>query len=120
MSNGSLRPLQLTWPNRISILRLLLVAPLIVLLLNQYRWDFARHAALGVFAIMAISDFVDGQLARRLHMQTRLGAILDPLADKVLIMSSVILLSLEPTAVPGARSSPARPSWARRRPSRSW
>ncbi len=86
----------LNWPNRISILRLLLVAPFVVLLLNQHDpgWWWSRHAALGIFVVMAVSDFLDGQLARKLHLKTRLGALLDPLADKVLIICSVVLLSM--------------------------
>ena len=93
----------LSWPNRISILRLILIAPFVVLLLNQRQWPFARHAALGIFAVMAVSDFLDGLLARRLNAKTRLGAILDPLADKALIIWSVVLLAREASAVPGAR-----------------
>jgi len=94
----------LNWPNRISLLRLGLVAPFIVLLMNQNQgdWPWARHAALGIFVVMAISDFLDGTLARKLNLRTRLGAILDPLADKALIISSVVLLSMEGSAVPGA------------------
>ena len=85
----------LNWPNRISLLRLLLVAPFVVLLLNQQQVPWARHAALGIFVIMALSDFLDGMLARRLRLKTRLGALLDPLADKVLIVCSVVLLSMK-------------------------
>ena len=84
----------LNWPNRISILRLLLVAPFVVLLMNNHQWLWARHAGLGIFVVMGISDFLDGQIARRLHLKTRLGALLDPLADKVLIICSVVLLSI--------------------------
>ena len=92
----------LNWPNRISILRLLMVLPFIVLLLNQHTWgDVARHLALVVFVIVAVSDFIDGFLARRLNIKPRLGAILDPLADKVLIICSTVLLSLPDSAVPG-------------------
>jgi CDP-diacylglycerol--glycerol-3-phosphate 3-phosphatidyltransferase len=91
------------WPNRISLLRLLLVAPFVFLLMKQQHWPQARYAALGVFAVMAISDFLDGVLARALNARTRLGAILDPLADKVLIICSVILLSLDASCVPGAQ-----------------
>lgn len=98
----------LTWPNRISLLRLLLVAPFVVLVMNQGQWVHARHAALGVFVLMAISDAVDGMLARRLNQTSRLGAILDPLADKVLIVCSVVLLSLPASAVPGVKIS----NWA--------
>jgi cardiolipin synthase len=91
----------LNWPNRISLLRLLLVPPFIVLLLNQREIEGARYAALGVFVVMGVSDAIDGLLARRLRQRSRLGAILDPLADKVLIVCAVILLALETSAVPG-------------------
>jgi CDP-diacylglycerol--glycerol-3-phosphate 3-phosphatidyltransferase len=96
----------LDWPNRISLLRLLLVAPFVVLLMNQNTPDWrgwARHAALGVFVLMAISDFVDGVLARKLNARSRLGAILDPLADKTLVIVAVVLLSISDFQVPGHR-----------------
>jgi cardiolipin synthase len=50
---------------------------------------------MGIFAAMALSDMVDGMLARRMGAITRLGAILDPLADKVLVIFSVVLLSMD-------------------------
>ena len=88
------------------MLRLLLVVPFIVLLINHGDWgEPARHGALAIFLVMAVSDLLDGVLARRLSQRTRLGAILDPLADKVLIICSVVLLSLEGSAVPQARIS---------------
>ncbi len=94
----------LSWPNRISLLRLLLVGPLMVLLMNQHRYGPpARYAALAIFIVTSLSDYLDGVLARRLDARTRLGAILDPLADKTLIICSVVLLSLEESAVPDAR-----------------
>ena len=93
----------LSWPNRISILRLLLVPPFVVLLLNQRDWSFARYTALGIFVLMAMSDLVDGLFARQMNAKTRLGAILDPLADKSLIICSVVLLSLPHSAVENAR-----------------
>jgi cardiolipin synthase len=89
----------LNWPNRISIARLLFVPPFVVLLLNQHDWSWARYGALGIIVLMGLSDFIDGQLARRLDERTRLGALLDPLADKVLIISAVICLSFESAAV---------------------
>jgi len=97
----------LSWPNRISILRLLLVAPFIVLLMNQRApdWPGARYGALAIFILMAVSDLIDGLLARRLHAKTRLGAILDPLADKVLVICSAVLLSIPRSAIPGAQLS---------------
>ena len=98
----------LSWPNRISILRLLLVGPFVVLLLNQRQWGHvARYMGLGIFLVMAFSDFLDGVLARRLDSKTRLGSILDPLADKTLIIFSVLLLARQESAVPGAKL----PNW---------
>jgi cardiolipin synthase len=93
----------LSWPNRISILRLLLVAPFVILLMNHPHWAYGRYVALAIFVVMALSDLLDGLLARRLNARTRLGAILDPLADKALIICAVILLSLPDSAVAAAR-----------------
>lgn len=89
----------LNWPNRISLLRLVMVAPFSVLVMNQRTWPYARHASLAIFVAVALSDFIDGLLARRLKAKTRLGALLDPLADKVLIICAAVLLSLRASAV---------------------
>lgn len=97
----------LSWPNRISLLRLLLVAPFVVLMGHQQSRGLFRYLALGIFVFMALSDLADGFLARRLGRSTRLGAILDPLADKALITCAAILLSLEHSHVRGARL----PNW---------
>ncbi len=92
----------LGWPNRLSLLRLLLVAPFVVLLQNHQDQPIYRYLALGLFAFMAASDVVDGFLARRLNCKSRLGAILDPLADKTLIVCAVVLLSMPGSAVKDA------------------
>jgi cardiolipin synthase len=83
-------------------LRLLLVAPFVVLLQNHQSHPVYRYVATGLFAFMAASDVLDGYLARRLNSRSRLGAILDPLADKTLIICAVVLLSLPHSAVAGA------------------
>lgn len=93
----------LNWPNRISLLRVLGVPPFVVLLLNQHDWPWARHAAMAVFVVMGLSDALDGYLARRSGQITRLGKILDPLADKLLIICSVILLATDAAAIQGAK-----------------
>ncbi|UCG17652.1 MAG: CDP-alcohol phosphatidyltransferase family protein [Phycisphaerales bacterium] len=99
----------LSWPNRITIVRTLLIAPLIICLLNMNRpsWTFARQAALLLFVLIGISDAVDGYLARRLGQVTAVGKFLDPLADKILIACTTILLAVESTAVPEA----VLPNW---------
>lgn len=74
-------------PNLISILRILLVPPVVMLLLaGDYGW------ALILFLVAGISDGIDGYLARHYHWTSRLGAILDPLADKLLMVCTYLTL----------------------------
>jgi cardiolipin synthase len=82
------RPL-VTIPNLITILRLLLV-PCVVLAMLQLRWDWAF---LG-FVVAGISDGVDGFIARNFNQRSRLGAYLDPIADKVLLVSVFVVLGI--------------------------
>jgi len=76
-------------PNRITILRILLV-PFFIAFTLYSRW----HAALVIFIIAAVSDGVDGYIARATKQKTELGKILDPIADKLLILSAFICLSV--------------------------
>ena len=101
---------KLSWPNRITITRILLVAPFVVALLHLQdpEWgEYARWGAVGVFVLMAISDGLDGSLARRLNQESAVGRFLDPLADKILILCSVLLLAHEGTHVTGRMLPPA-------------
>ncbi len=93
----------LTWPNRITLSRIILVGPFVVCLLNlqdPYWGTFARRAAVAVFLLMAVSDVLDGYLARRMRAESPLGSFLDPLADKLLIMCAFVLLAGQRTSVP--------------------
>lgn len=83
----------LNWPNRLSILRILLLPVFVGLMLNAEELSGLRYVALGVFALMALCDVLDGYLARRLGQRSRLGSILDPLADKTVLVTSIILLT---------------------------
>lgn len=74
-------------PNILSVSRVVAV-PLIVLLL-YYHWNLA---ALIVFIGVGISDYIDGWIARRYHYESKLGMLLDPLADKLIILSTMIML----------------------------
>jgi len=76
-------------PNLISILRIFLSIPVVWLLLDQ-RFDWA----LAVFFIAGVSDGLDGYLAKRNGWESKLGGLLDPLADKVLLVSSYLSLAL--------------------------
>lgn len=75
-------------PNIISLLRILLVLPVVWLLLDK-----EYSLALLLFFIAGISDGIDGYLAKRNNWQSRLGSILDPLADKLLLISSYLTLA---------------------------
>lgn len=76
-------------PNAITLVRLGLVPVFIVVLKAQ---DYT--VALFVFAVAGLSDGLDGFIAKRFNLVTRLGAILDPLADKVLLVSAYIMLTI--------------------------
>jgi CDP-diacylglycerol--glycerol-3-phosphate 3-phosphatidyltransferase len=80
----------LNLPNLLSIARILLVPPLVVVLLTKF--DGKEWWGLGLFLLAAAMDFLDGFLARRRKEVTRLGTLLDPAADKILISAAFISL----------------------------
>ena len=82
-------------PNLITVLRLMLV-PVAVEMIVSHSWI----EAFAVFAVAGISDALDGFLARRLDLRSELGAYLDALADKALLMSIFVTLAVE-LVVPG-------------------
>jgi CDP-diacylglycerol--glycerol-3-phosphate 3-phosphatidyltransferase len=83
----------MSWPNRITVLRILLLAPFLILLLNASERPEYRYWALGVFVLMGLCDLADGQVARRFRQETRLGRVLDPLADKLVLTVTLIVLT---------------------------
>lgn len=74
-----------TLPNIISFIRLLMVPVYLGLLVNDH-----RVAALTVFSIAAATDFLDGQIARRTHSVSKLGKLLDPAIDTILMFTGVL------------------------------
>ncbi|MFM2196787.1 MAG: CDP-diacylglycerol--glycerol-3-phosphate 3-phosphatidyltransferase [Verrucomicrobiota bacterium] len=78
-------------PNAITVSRLFLTAGFILFVSQQGTWG--HFIALILFIIAAISDFVDGWLARKMNLVTPLGKLLDPLADKILVCSAFVYLS---------------------------
>ncbi len=89
----------LNLPNLLSLFRILLVPPLVVVLLTKF--DGKEWWGLGLFLLASVMDFLDGYLARRRQQVTRLGTLLDPAADKILISAAFIsLVELDPRVVP--------------------
>jgi CDP-diacylglycerol--glycerol-3-phosphate 3-phosphatidyltransferase len=80
----------LNLPNFITLLRILLI-PVFVLLFFTPTPDRSLSAAV-VFVVAAITDLLDGYIARRTGQVTKLGKLLDPIADKLLVLSALILL----------------------------
>jgi cardiolipin synthase len=78
-----------TIPNLITIARLVIV-PLVIVMIAQGRWA----AAFALFVVAGISDAVDGFIARRFDMKSEFGAYIDALADKALLVSMYVSLSI--------------------------
>ncbi|MEE9232603.1 MAG: CDP-diacylglycerol--glycerol-3-phosphate 3-phosphatidyltransferase [Nitrospirales bacterium] len=89
-SGLGMRETYVNLPNAITLLRILLI-PVFVWLFSESNPDRALAAAL-VFASAAFTDFLDGYLARRRGQITNVGKLLDPVADKLLVASGLILL----------------------------
>lgn len=77
-------------PNRLSLVRMGLVPVLVVLL--ALRTPVADYVALAVFAFAAFTDFLDGYIARKRKIITAFGAFMDPVADKLLVLSALVML----------------------------
>ncbi len=81
--------MSLRWlPNAISLLRIALIVPILLFIFEgRYAW------ALALFFVAGFSDGIDGYLAKRYNWHTRLGALLDPVADKLLVAGTFIVLA---------------------------
>lgn len=87
----------MTTANKVTILRILLIPFFVVEILYYVKTgdEVHRFAGLLTFATAAILDGVDGYIARHYNQMSELGAILDPLADKLLLVAGVVLLSFD-------------------------
>ena len=91
----------MTLPNKITIARICLI-PVFALVAWAYGASFGngrpderlRVAATGIFILAAATDGLDGFIARRFNQTTRLGSILDPIADKCLVATAVLAIAL--------------------------
>ena len=81
-------------PNRLTMIRFLLAIPFIIFLQetesSKYAFIF-RMIALVIFIIASLTDFFDGYIARKYNLITDFGKIMDPLADKILVISALVI-----------------------------
>ena len=87
----------MTTANKITIVRILLIPFFVIEVLYYVRTGNELHRLLALvsFAVAAVCDGVDGYIARRFNQRSELGAILDPLADKLLLVSGIVVLSFD-------------------------
>lgn len=85
-------------PNIVTYVRIVLSLVFIVLYLLAGEWGFKsvslRWVAFAIFVIAAVTDKLDGWMARKYHQVTQLGKFLDPIADKVLVLSALVIASI--------------------------
>ena len=94
----------MTWATRITILRLILVPFFVAFILTYddttsegHAEEIWRYAAIATFVLASLSDALDGYLARHWNQGSALGALLDPIADKLLLLAALITLGLVPS-----------------------
>lgn len=81
-----------TLPNILTYFRLICVPIFIVIFFSSFK--YAKFVALGVFAVAELTDIIDGKIARKYNLITDLGKVIDPLADKLLQVSTMICLTI--------------------------
>lgn len=92
-------------PNKLTIFRVVLIVPFVVLLLggyHQWNWfmavfggilEYTDYIALAIFVIASLTDLADGKIARKYDLVTNFGKFMDPLADKLLVCAALIALT---------------------------
>ncbi len=89
-------------PNQLTIFRVFLIVPFVVILLGSYHWwdwvvsifaynaAVAEYVALAIFIIASLTDLLDGKIARKYNLVSNFGKFMDPLADKLLVCAAMI------------------------------
>jgi CDP-diacylglycerol--glycerol-3-phosphate 3-phosphatidyltransferase len=79
-----------TIPNILTLIRIILIPVLVIVFYVQGQWSYQISAA--IFGMAALTDLLDGYLARRLNQLSAFGAFLDPVADKLMVAVALVLL----------------------------
>lgn len=83
-------------PNKLSMLRIFLIPFLIFFYLEPF-FPYGKIIAIAIFIIAAFTDMLDGKIARKYNLVTNLGKLLDPIADKLLVVSGLLLVVIDQT-----------------------
>lgn len=79
-------------PNKLTIFRVILIVPFVLILLTDLCGDYGKWIALALFIVASLTDLLDGKIARKYNLVTNFGKFMDPLADKLLVCSAMICL----------------------------
>ena len=79
-------------PNKLTIFRMILIIPFVIIELTGCLGDYSGLRALIIFVVASLTDLLDGKIARKYNLITNFGKFMDPLADKVLVVSAMICL----------------------------
>jgi CDP-diacylglycerol--glycerol-3-phosphate 3-phosphatidyltransferase len=89
--------MHMTFPMMLTLLRIALIPVLILFFYLPYAWS--SLVAASVFILAAMTDWLDGYLARRMGLMSELGAFLDPVADKLMVATALVLLVQSPPPI---------------------
>ena len=79
-------------PNKLTIFRVILIIPFVIIMLSDFLGDASKWVALAIFIIASLTDLLDGKIARKYNLITNFGKFMDPLADKLLVSAAMICL----------------------------
>lgn len=79
--------------NKLTLVRICLVPVFVILMAIIDIADWIKYAALGVFVVASLTDYLDGYIARKTKTVTNFGKLMDPLADKILVAAGFIMIS---------------------------
>lgn len=89
-------------PNQLTVFRVILIVPFVIVLLASYHWwdgvvrifgynlAAVEYVALGIFVVASLTDLLDGKIARKYNLVSNFGKFMDPLADKLLVCAAMI------------------------------
>lgn len=90
--------MQMNLPNKLTLLRICMI-PVFLLVLFLAPEPMNRYIAVLIFIVASLTDMLDGKIARKYHLVTNFGKFMDPLADKLLVMSALVsMVALEDLA----------------------
>ena len=82
-------------PNKLTLLRVCMIPFFVVFMLTDLGGAYGKYIALALFAAASLTDMLDGKIARKYNLVTNFGKFMDPLADKLLVCSAMICLTVQ-------------------------